>query len=228
MFPLLPPSTTDRLTAFHFLKHSSIVTCLSILNLYAPNRPEERDRMWKELWKKWSEDDQLPFPTAVLGDWNFVEDPMDRNCGGCDSIPESFKRHKNLLCLHDGWRATFPDTQDCTCVQHRRNKNTDEIHSSYSRMDRICVDNRKFKHFRGWEINHYPVKSDHRLVTTQLTCRPDEKPGKGRWSMPLYLLKTRKFMMRVATLAAQLLKDLENVKKSEWDPTNNIQTLWAL
>ncbi|KAJ7914205.1 hypothetical protein B0H13DRAFT_1566913, partial [Mycena leptocephala] len=94
-------------------------------------------------------------------------------------------------------------------------------------VDRIYVDNKIFKHFRGWEINHCPVKSDHRLVTTQLTCRPDEKPGKGRWSIPLYLLKTRKFMMRVATLAAQLLKDLENVKKSKWDPTNNIQTLWA-
>jgi exonuclease III len=26
---------------------------LTILNLYAPNRPEERDKMGKKLWEKW-------------------------------------------------------------------------------------------------------------------------------------------------------------------------------
>ena len=29
---------------------------LNILNIYAPNRPEERDKMWADLWKKWADD----------------------------------------------------------------------------------------------------------------------------------------------------------------------------
>lgn len=37
--------------------------------------------MWKELWEKWAEDSCLPFPTVVLADWNFVEDPIDRYNG---------------------------------------------------------------------------------------------------------------------------------------------------
>ncbi|KAJ6459906.1 Endonuclease/exonuclease/phosphatase [Mycena sanguinolenta] len=187
---------------------------LNILNIYAPNRPEERD-------------DMLPFPNIALGDWNFVEDPTDRNSGNMDTVPESFTRLKDLLQLQDGWRSTFPDTRDYTCVQYRTDRDTGEIHASYSRIDRIKVTKLEFNNYRGWDIKHCPVKSDHRLVVTQLRCKPDEKPGKGRWRMPLYLLKTRKFMNHVALLAAQLLKDLDNLNKSERDLNNNIRTLWA-
>ena len=183
--------------------------------------------MWKKLWKMWAEDPQLPFPTVALGDWNFVEDPMDRNSGVTERVPESFKRLKDLLRLHDGWRATFSDTRDYTCVQHRKDRQSDEMQDSYSRLDRICVDSQQFNNFRGWDIKHCPVKSDHRLVVTELTCRPDEQPGQGRWSMPLYLLKTRKFMSRVQSLARQLIIDVDGLENSERNPENNIQTLWA-
>jgi exonuclease III len=200
---------------------------LNILNIYGPNRPEERDRMWKALWAKWAEDPQLPFPTIALGDWNFVEDPIDRNSGTIEIVPESFKRLKDLFRWLDGWRVTFPDTRDYTCIQHRNHRQTNEIHDSYSRLDRINVDNQQFMRFRGWEIKDCSVKSDHRLVLTQLTCRPDEQPGRGRWSMPLYLLKTRKFLNHVQSLASELLKDVEDLEQSERDPTINIQTSWA-
>ncbi|KAJ7081669.1 hypothetical protein C8R44DRAFT_652979 [Mycena epipterygia] len=142
-------------------------------------------------------------------------------------VPDSFKRLKDLLCLQDGWHATFPDTRVYTCVQHRTNRQTNELHDSYSRLDRICVINWHFQNSRGWEITQCPISSDHRLIITKFTCRPEEQPGTGRWSMPLYLLKTRKFMKRVQALAVQLLKDLDSLQLSERDETKNIQTLWA-
>ncbi|KAJ7868396.1 hypothetical protein B0H14DRAFT_2346642 [Mycena olivaceomarginata] len=116
---------------------------------------------------------------------------------------------------------------ETTHAQHQKDRQTNETHISYSRLDRICVVNQRFKMYRAWEIKHCSVKSDRRLAMTQLTCIPDEQPGHGRWSMPLYLLKTPKFMKRVQALAAQLRKDLEGLQLSEHDPTNNIQTLWA-
>jgi exonuclease III len=61
---------------------------LNILNIYAPNRLDERDKMWKELWKKWADDPHLRFPNIALGDWNFVEDPLDRTSGAAEPIPE--------------------------------------------------------------------------------------------------------------------------------------------
>ncbi|KAJ7696324.1 hypothetical protein B0H17DRAFT_1131100 [Mycena rosella] len=112
---------------------------LNILNIYAPNRPEERDEMWKTLWLCWANNPELPFPHVVLGDWNFVEDPADRNSGAAEFIPESFTRFKHLLRPQDGWRSTFPDAREYTCSQFRRSADSEDLHSSYSRIDRIYV-----------------------------------------------------------------------------------------
>jgi exonuclease III len=108
---------------------------LTILNIYAPNRAEERDKMWKELWERWANDPQLPFPDIALGDWNFVEDPLHRSSGVTEIVPESFKRLENLFNLIDGWRATFPDTRGYTCMQIRTDtegiqRNTDNTLTS--------------------------------------------------------------------------------------------------
>jgi exonuclease III len=111
---------------------------LTILNIYAPNQAEERDKMWKELWERWANDPQLPFPDIALGDWNFVEDPLDRSSGVTEIVPESFKRLKNLFNLIDSWRATFPDTRGYTCMQIRTDKESNEIQTTHSRLDRQC------------------------------------------------------------------------------------------
>jgi hypothetical protein len=60
-----------------------------------------------------------------------------------------------------------------------------------------------------------------------MTGAPDEKPGNGRWSIPLYLLKSRKFMNRVRTLAAQLFKDVKELQGSERNPDENREKLMA-
>jgi hypothetical protein len=74
---------------------------------------------------------QLPFPNIALGDWNFVEDPQDKNSFTTETIPESFKILKHLWRLQDGWRATFPETRDYTCCQIRVDTETKETHVSY-------------------------------------------------------------------------------------------------
>ncbi|KAJ7900682.1 hypothetical protein B0H14DRAFT_2330840, partial [Mycena olivaceomarginata] len=92
--------------------------------------------------------------------------------------------------------------------------------------DRICVDRRKLESYRGWDIKRCAVKSDHHLVITELTSKPDEKPGNGRWSMPKYLLKSRKFMNRVQDLATELVREVKDLNQGDRDPVHNIQTLW--
>jgi hypothetical protein len=51
---------------------------MNILNIYAPNTPLERERMWAQLWYCYLENPELPLPTETLGNWNFVEDIKDR------------------------------------------------------------------------------------------------------------------------------------------------------
>ncbi|KAJ7823195.1 hypothetical protein B0H14DRAFT_2292215, partial [Mycena olivaceomarginata] len=149
-------------------------------------------------------------PLITQADWNFVEDPMDRSSNAEDEVPSSFKRPKALVRWQDGWRTTFPDTRDYTCWQHRKDENTGLIVSSYSRIDRTCIDSQTLDLFRDWAIKHWPVKTDHRLVLTKLTCRPEVQPGHWGWDMPLYPLKTPKFMTHVQQMAKDLLEDIKN------------------
>jgi hypothetical protein len=42
---------------------------LNILNIYALNRAEERDKMWKKLWKKLADGPHIPFPDIAPGEF---------------------------------------------------------------------------------------------------------------------------------------------------------------
>ncbi|KAJ6506686.1 Endonuclease/exonuclease/phosphatase [Mycena sanguinolenta] len=124
---------------------------LTVLNIYAHNKPHEQNDLWTKLWEKWRDNPNLPFPSVLMGDWNFVEDTKDRlattqrNANNntlpnpIPSIPASFQRLKSLFKLEDGWRSTFPDTLHYTCVQYRTNAKTGIKYESRSHLDRIYV-----------------------------------------------------------------------------------------
>jgi hypothetical protein len=61
----------------------------------------------------------------------------------------------------------------------------------------------------------------------QMVCRTDEKPGQGRFSLPLYLLKTRKFTKEIHRLAKNLKAECEQLSHAPRRDDHNIQTLWA-
>ncbi|KAJ6532112.1 hypothetical protein DFH09DRAFT_933429 [Mycena vulgaris] len=79
--------------------------------------------MWNKLWEQWKDNANLPLPSLVLGDWNFVEDAKDRlstsnTRDGSPSlqpvVPASFQRLKSLFQMEDGRRRTFPRIYLCT------------------------------------------------------------------------------------------------------------------
>ncbi|KAJ7156685.1 hypothetical protein C8R46DRAFT_813198, partial [Mycena filopes] len=200
---------------------------LNVLNIYAPNSPRERDELWKRLWVKWRDDPHLPLPDIILGDWNFVEDARDRLSGGKTTVPASFMRLKTLLQMEDGWRNTFRDERQYTCVQHRTNPITGSRFTSRSRLDRIYVKHNIFDSCRGWNIDQTQVRSDHSLAAVQIVSRAEQTPGRGRFSLPLYLLKTRKFTEEIQRLGKVLKHDHDKLKDSPRKGDHNIQTLWA-
>jgi len=50
---------------------------LNVLAIYAPNAPTENVDFWETLERKWLEDN-LPVPDILLGDFNLVEEMVDR------------------------------------------------------------------------------------------------------------------------------------------------------
>ncbi|KAJ6448281.1 hypothetical protein DFH09DRAFT_845650, partial [Mycena vulgaris] len=95
-----------------------------------------------------------------------------------------------------------------------------------SRMDRIYIKHSLFESCRNWNIEYTAMKSDHRLVGVQLACRPEVRPGHGRFSLPLYLFKTRRFMREVRRLGIELQNQLKKLEHKPRQGDKNIQVLW--
>ncbi|KAJ7257192.1 hypothetical protein B0H12DRAFT_996342, partial [Mycena haematopus] len=134
---------------------------------------------------------------------------------------------KSLFQMGDGWRNTFENERQYTCIQRRVDPSTGDQHVSRSRLDRIYVQHKIFDTCRGWYIDQTALKTDHNLIGVQLVCRGNEKPGRGRPTLPLYLLKTRKFTNKILRFAKAMDTEQKDLCHSLRREDHNIQTLWA-
>ncbi|TFK51632.1 DNase I-like protein [Heliocybe sulcata] len=88
---------------------------LSVLNVYAPNDYHQQTSFWETLEEYWS-DHALPKPDFMLGDFNLVEDPIDRSPPRLDlSAPSVALQDLQLsLNLVDAWRTDRPSERNYT------------------------------------------------------------------------------------------------------------------
>lgn len=109
---------------------------ISILAIYAPNDPGENRDFWKTILTYFQEHPNIPKPDIMAGDFNMVDDAIDRLPTHNDflEIVNAFDELKSELGLRDGWRATYPDSKAFTYQQTNGG-------TSQSRIDRIYVKN---------------------------------------------------------------------------------------
>jgi exonuclease III len=78
---------------------------LTILAVYAPNKNNENKNFWENLNSLWEGDNiTLPYPNILLGDFNMVEDPIDRSTRSSDPAKtvSALTSLKSRLALIDG------------------------------------------------------------------------------------------------------------------------------
>jgi hypothetical protein len=78
---------------------------ITVLAIYAPNDNANNKAFWDLLNQKWTDENQtLPYPDIMLGDFNMVEDSTDRCTGIVDSpkVTRSIANLKYTLSLIDG------------------------------------------------------------------------------------------------------------------------------
>lgn len=160
---------------------------LNVLAVYAPNSPTESQSFWVDLRNYW-ENNGLIKPDVMMGDFNVVEDSIDRLPGHPDNVTtvEALQNLRYFFELEDGCRIQNPSMQNFTFHQ----TSTD----SRSRIDRIYTTERIAVTASEWEIRPTGgINTDHSMVSF---CIIDEKTphiGAGRWTMPLFILKDHKF-----------------------------------
>jgi exonuclease III len=192
--------------------HSNLT--LTILNVYAPNAHNENQHFWQILKEKWTAL-ALPFPDILLGDFNLVEDAVDRLPSHTDptSAVEALESFRSSLRLCDGWRATFPTTKAYSFLQGGT--------GVQSRIDRIYASDKIIKSAADWEIEHSAISTDHKIVSVRVIDPKMPFIGRGRWTMPLFLMKDKIFVEEAHKRGLTLQRDLNDwTERGPMSPTN--------
>ncbi|KII84252.1 hypothetical protein PLICRDRAFT_73789, partial [Plicaturopsis crispa FD-325 SS-3] len=186
---------------------------LTILNIYAPNSAAENRQFWSDLKVKW-EMEAIPAPDLMLGDFNLVEDAIDRlPChNDAQAAVTSLSEFRALFQLEDGWRNTNPTSKMFSFFQ--------ESTGSHSRIDRIYSSPEINNTGRNWAIEPVGILTDHRMVSVEVIDQKAPYIGRGRWTMPLHLIRDKILGEEIHKLGLTLQDDLERNKHNRTEENN--------
>ena len=180
---------------------------LRVMNVYAPARNQEKADFWEELLEKIENDESLR-PDILLGDLNVVENPeIDRlNNRGTDPVAarNALSELVTELNLTDGWRRRNPTKRGFTFTAN-----------GHSRLDRIYSKEDIYPWCTDWRIEHPGFRTDHSLVSVQLTSENMPFIGRGRWAIPANLLRNRELKRQTQLLAKQMQDEIQGVELVE-------------
>ena len=194
-------------------------TTIKILNVYAPNDAKSNENFWEKLNETMRTHANLR-PDVMLGDFNIVEDSLDRLPCHPDNAPAvaALGELKSTLNLIDGWRRTHPNRREYTHL-HAPN-------ASQGRIDRIYINNNLLPTAKEWNIDPPTIETDHWLVSARITTPESPEVGKGRWQIPTYLFENEKIMDEINELGKKAQRDIE-INRYRRTPATNPQSILA-
>ena len=183
---------------------------INILAVYSPNAPTEIRDFWKMIIDKTTEELLLK-PDIVLGDFNLVEDALDRIPSRPDDAQATnrlreFKTRFNLI---DGWRKAHPKEKGYTWLR--------DSDGTQSRINRIYVNENLFNVCGEWKIETTPIPTDHDIVSARITTPTSPEIGRGRWAIPTRLLKNKTLKAEIQKLGADLENQLKHLNPLDTD-----------
>lgn len=194
-------------------------TTLNVLNVYAPNDTKRNEEFWGELNNALESSPQRK-PDIMLGDFNLVEDSLDRlPCHPDDpNAVAALGTLKANYSLIDGWRRTNPERRAYT-HQHIPN-------ASQGRIDRIYISDELLRPAAEWQITNSPIETDHWMVSVRVSTPEAPHIGKGRWQIPTYVIDHRGVLEEIDTMGKAALGEMEATRYRR-TATNNPQTIFA-
>lgn len=163
---------------------------IRILAIYAPNSPRETRDFWRSIIYKIEEDTNL-IPDITVGDFNLVEDAIDRLPSNQDDAQatDMLREFKMKFDLLDGWRKAHLEEKAYTWTR--------DSDGTQSRIDRIYIKEECFNDCFNWKITPAPVPSDHDMISATISTPTSPKLGRGRWAIPTRLIKNRKIKKEI-------------------------------
>ncbi|KAG2744731.1 DNase I-like protein, partial [Suillus brevipes Sb2] len=191
---------------------------ITILAVYAPNDPSKNGAFWEEVQTNLT---GLPTPDVLLGDFNIVEDALDRLPPKQDNehATVALMRLKLSLDLRDGWRAENPDLLAYTFAQSSAQG------GRQSRIDRIYISENILPFSKDWTIEPAGIATDHQLISARISDVRMPFVGRGRWTLPLFILKDKDVKDRIIDMGRTMQLDIEDSLANR-SVTHNPQTIF--
>ena len=178
---------------------------IKILNVYAPNDVGDNEAFWEELNDTISDNPSLK-PDIMLGNFNLVEDSLDRLPCHSDNA-NTVMALGELKCntdLVDGWRRTYPDRRE---YSHQHTPN-----ASQGRIDGVYISNALLRPVTDWKIDSTTIETDHWLVSVRVSTPEAPNIGRGRWQIPTYLFDNEEIMKEINDLGKKAQGDIEGIR----------------
>ncbi len=179
---------------------------LTFLNVYAPNDAKDNATFWTTLEHE-ATARRMRRPDFMLGDFNVVEDSLDRLPPRRDpsEATEALSLLRQRLGLVDGWREREPSTRMYTYLQSST--------GSQSRIDRIYATNAILRVVNDWDTKGPGISTDHRMAMCSITNPTAPHVGKGRWMVPAVLLSDKVFVEDLHKCGLALQHEIDNQKE---------------
>ncbi|KAL1761248.1 Endonuclease/exonuclease/phosphatase, partial [Schizophyllum commune] len=198
----------------------------TFLCVYAPaSGPAERTAFFEQVNEYFRSHTNLAKPHAMAGDFNVLEDSIDRlpMADTHDNSIQALDALKLSLGLNmaDGWRATNPDTREFTFCRNQENG------PYLARLDRIYCTADSFATARQWKISEPGIRTDHSIASVQLTCESSPEMGKGRPRLSEWVIKDKAFAKYTKERGIFAMNELAFIQEAEirTDTRNALQVL---
>lgn len=152
----------------------------------------------------------------MLGDFNLVEDALDRLPPKQDAQGPTLKLNelKSHLKMRDGWRTEHPDSLQYTFAQSVQQG------GHQSRIDRIYIKDELLPFSREWNISPPGIHTDHQLVSARISSKKMPFVGTGRWFLPLFILNNKKLGEEMIELGKVLQREIKSSNEKCTDTIN--------
>ncbi|KAI0716318.1 Endonuclease/exonuclease/phosphatase, partial [Earliella scabrosa] len=191
---------------------------LHIMNVYAPNASAENDAFWKTLKAKVVAG-QHPRPDVIVGDFNVVEEALDRlpPRKDAEAAVQSLQDMLRTFKMCDVWRRRNEGVRAYTYLQTST--------GSQSRIDRTYLAEGLAKGAEHLDIVGPGVQTDHRMATFSLAKHRAPHMGGGRWAFTTALLDDPEYRKTLEGLTRKLQSDIAALRDRTEDL--NAQRLYA-
>lgn len=149
---------------------------------------------------------KLPDIHFLLGDFNMVEDESDQYPIRPDNkkTVEALWDLKDTLRISNGWQWHYPILEKgYTFVQAR------EANQSMSRIDRIYMNEETLQSSSNWAITKIGW-TNHLLLTCKIEAPNIPRQGKGRWSLPVWLVDNKTLIEDIEKKGNNIINELKD------------------